>query len=156
MERAKHYGLYLLVGAAAHWVPDILIQWVRPPHAVWIALLTFFVPVVVGSVWFLLSRRGEHVRFPAGLPLFMLLGIWMLGPLAIAIGIWPAGGKFLEAEQLGGFFMLWAMFPITTFIMSTYSGSLGGVGLSTLVLLTAAAVSAVKHRASNYRVEPTR
>lgn len=153
MERAKHYVLYILVGAAVHWVPDILIQWVRPPHYIWISLLTFFVPVVVGVAWFLLSRRPAHSRFPAGLPLFMLLGIWLFGPLAIAIGILPAGGKFLETDQLGGFFMLWAMFPASTFMMSTYSGSLGGVGLATLVLIVAAAVSRVRRKASNPRLE---
>ncbi len=142
MERAKHYALYVLVGAAAYWVPDILIHWLWPLH-VWIALLTFLVPAVVGIIWFLLSRRPSYSRFPVGLPLFMLLGIWMLGPLGLAIGMLPGGGTFLEAEQLGGFFMVWAMFPISTFIMSTYSGSLGGVCLATLVLLVAAAFSAV-------------
>lgn len=153
MERAKHYGLYIVVGAAAYWVPDILIQWARPPHRIWISLLIFFVPIVVGMVWFLLSRRPAHARFPAGLPLFMLLGIWMLGPLALAIGTLPAGGKFLETEHLGGFLILWAMFPVSTFIMSTYSGSLGGVGLATLVLLVAAAFSSARRKISNPRLE---
>jgi len=153
MERTKHYALYILIGAAAYWLPDMLIQWIRPPHRIWISLLTFFVPIVVGTVWFLLSRRPAHSRFPAGLPLFMLLGIWMLGPLAIAIGALPVGGKFLQIEQLGSFLMLWAMFPISTFIMSTYSGSLGGIGLATLVLLVAAVVSSVRRKASSSRVE---
>jgi hypothetical protein len=153
MERAKHYALYILVGAAAYWVPDILIQWIRPSHRVWISLLTFFVPAVVFATWFLLSRLPAHSRFHAGLPLFMLLGIWMLGPLAIAIGNVPGGGKFFETEQLGGFFMLWAMFPVSTFIMSTYSGSLGGVGLATLVLLVVAAISSASRKASNSRLE---
>lgn len=83
----------------------------------------------------------------------MLLGIWLFGPLAMAIGILPAGGKFLEMDQLSGFFMLWAMFPASTFMMSTYSGSLGGVGLATLVLLVAAAVSSVRRKASNPRLD---
>ena len=83
----------------------------------------------------------------------MLLGIWMLSPLAIAIGMLPAGGRFLEAKQLGGFFVLWAMFPMTTSIMSTYSGSLGGVGLATLVLLVVAAVSGVRRKTSNACLE---
>jgi hypothetical protein len=142
MDRAKQYALYVLVGATAYWVPDILIQWLRPPHRVWITLLTFAVPAVVGCTWFILSRRPSHSQFRVGLPLFMLLGIWVLGPLALAVGTVPSGGTFLEPEKLAGFFMLWAMFPISTFIMSTYSGSLGGVGLATLILLVAAAISA--------------
>lgn len=153
MDRAKHYALYVLVGVTAYWVPDILIQWLRPPYRVWITLLTFAVPTIVGITWFLFSRRLSHSRFRVGLPLFMLLGIWMLGPLALAVGTIPSGGTFLEPEKLGGFFMLWAMFPLSTFIMSTYSGSLGGVGLATLVLLVAAAVSASRRKASNPRLE---
>lgn len=152
MDRAKHYALYLLVGATTHWVPDILIQWVRPPHYIWISLLTFLVPVIVGAVWYLLSRRPAHSRYPAGLPLLMLLGIWMLGPLAITIGILPAGGKFLDSGQLGSFFMLWAMFPVSTFIISTYSGSLGGIVLATLILLVAAFVSSARRKASTPRL----
>lgn len=146
MGRAKHYGLYILVGAAAYWIPDILIQWLRPPHRVWILMLTVLVPAIVGMVWFFLSQRPSHSRFRVGLPLFMLLGIWLLGPFAIAIGIMPAGGKFLETGHLGEFMMLWALFPVSTFIMSTYSGSLGGVGLATLGLVVAAAYSAVRSK----------
>lgn len=153
MERAKHYMLYVLIGAAAYWVPEILIQWLRPAHGVWLVLLTYFVPGVVGIIWFFLSRMPSYSRFRVGLPLFMLLGIWMLGPLAIAIGTIPAGGTFLETEQFGGFFMMWAMFPISTFIMSSYSGSLGGVGLATVVLIVAATFSFVRGKASDSRME---
>jgi len=153
MERIKHYALYAMVGAIAYWVPDILIQWLQPPHRVWITLLTFFVPASAAAAWFLLSRRPSHAQFRVGLPMFMLLGIWLLGPLAIAIGMVPAGGKFLEPEQLSGFLMLWAMFPIATFTMSTYSGSLGGVGLVTLILLLAAAISGARGKTSNITVE---
>jgi hypothetical protein len=141
MERASHYVLYVMVGAITYWVPDILIQWIRPPHVVWILLLTFFVPTLVATTWFVLSRQPRHSRFRIGLPLCMLLGIWSLDPLAIAIGMVPNGGTFLEPEQLGEFLVFWVMFPLATFIMSTYSGSLGGVGLVTLVLLLASVIS---------------
>ncbi|KPK51806.1 MAG: hypothetical protein AMS22_10305 [Thiotrichales bacterium SG8_50] len=153
MERAKHYGLYILVGAAAFWIPDILIQWLRPPHRIWILMLTFLVPAIVGMVWLFLSQHPSHSRFRAGLPLFMLLGIWLLGPMAIAIEALPTGGKFLDSGHLGEFMMLWAMFPVSTFIMSTYSGSLGGVGLATLMLIVAAAYSAVRSKAPNSNVK---
>lgn len=79
----------------------------------------------------------------------MLLGIWMFGPLAIAIGTIPTGAKFLETGQIGGFFMMWAAFPVSTFMMSTYSGSLGGLVLSTLLLLIAAIFSAVRGKISS-------
>ncbi|MCL2296961.1 MAG: hypothetical protein FWC38_09710 [Proteobacteria bacterium] len=144
MERAKHYALYLVVGAIAYWVPDILIQWLlRPSPRLWMLFLTFFAPAVVAVTWFLLSRKPSHARFFFGLPMFMLLGVWLFGPLAIAIGALPSGGTFFEPDQLFDFFSLWVMFPIATFTMSTYSGSLGGVCLATLILLVAAGAKAI-------------
>jgi hypothetical protein len=144
MSRVKHYTLYLLVGALSYWVPDILVQWLHLPKSIWIFLLTFFVPTVVGVTWFLLSRKVPHSGYPVGLPLSMLLGIWMLGPLAMAIGTLPSGGTFLEPDQLESFLVIWAAFPMTTFMMATYSGSLGGVGLATLTLVIAAIASGIK------------
>src|SRR5438309_463428 len=81
------------------------------------------------------STRESHRRHPTGLPLFMLLGIWALAPLGAAIGTVPTGGEFLQAGQLREFLMMWLAFPMTTTIMTTYSGSLGGVGLATLFLI---------------------
>jgi hypothetical protein len=153
MHLAKHYALYAGVGAVAYWVPDMLVQWIQPPHVVWIGLLTFAVPAIVLITWYALSKRVPHSNFRVGLPLFMLLGIWLVSPLAIALGMVPAGGKFLEPDQLGTFLMLWAAFPMSTFIMSTYSGSLGGVGLVTLALIVAAIVSGLRGKTSNIVVE---
>ncbi len=140
MNQAKHYAQYASVGAGTYWIPDMLVHWIQLPHFVWIGLLTFAVPGMALFTWYVLSKRAPHSNFRVGLPLFMLLGIWLVGPLAIALGMVPAGGKFLEPDQLGTFLMLWAAFPFATFIMSTYSGSLGGVGLVTLGLIIAASI----------------
>ena len=153
MDRTKHYALYTVIGAAAYWLPDILIQWLRPTQQVWIVLLTFIVPAIVFATWLALSRHHLHAGFRVGLPLFMLLGVWLFGPLGIAIGMVPNGGTFLVPDQLGQFLVLWAMFPFTTFVMSTYSGSLGGVGLATLVLLIAAIVGGIREKTSNIAVK---
>jgi len=53
------------------------------------------------------------------------------------------GGSFLDPDKTGTFFTMWAIFPVSTFIMSTYSGSLGGV------LLATALVASIRHKASN-------
>jgi len=81
--------------------------------------------------------------------MFMLLGIWAIGPLAIAATMQVLGGKFLDVENIQSFFMLWAFFPATTFMMSTYSGSLGGLILTTVMLLILSIVAGIKMRASN-------
>lgn len=149
MDRIKHYGLYFLVGAVAYWIPDILIQWIRPPHKIWIALLTFFVPLVVGVLWYKLGKKEKFKKYPVGFPLFMLLGIWTVAPLAIAIGMIPAGGRFFESGQIENFLTIMAFFPMATIHMSTYSGSLGGISLITLVLLVVSVISGIRRNASN-------
>jgi hypothetical protein len=78
----------------------------------------------------------------------MLLGIWSLGPLGIAIPGQFNGGSFLDPDNIGSFFTMWAIFPVSTFIMSTYSGSLGGVLLVTILLLITTLVASIKHKAS--------
>jgi hypothetical protein len=147
---------FILLGAGAYWVPDILTQWVRPPDHVWIALLTFAVPLCVVSTWVFLSRRPENHKHLVALPLLMALGIWIVGPLAIAVGMLPAGGTMLRPENIREFLLLWAVFPISTFSLSTYSGSLGGLLLTTAILLAVAGVASYRVVASNNRMERTR
>ena len=79
----------------------------------------------------------------------MLLGIWALGPIGIAIPGQFNGGSFLDVDKIDTFLMLWAIFPASTFIMSTYSGSLGGVILVTVSLLIVALRASKNHKASN-------
>ena len=137
---------FILIGAASYWIPDILIHWLNPRVTVWIALLTLLAPAVSGLTWCLLSVKERYKRSPASFPLLMLLGIWIFGPLAMAVGVIPAGGKFLTAEALPSFLSLWAVSPLSTWAMSLYSGSLGGIVIVTLTLLIAAAFNGLKHR----------
>ena len=84
--------------------------------------------------------RRRFPQYMRAVPLWMLLGVWALGPLGVAVGMIPFGGTFLTAEHAREFLALWLWFPATTFIMSTYSGSLGGVLLVTIALLACAAI----------------
>ena len=148
----RRWGLYLSLGGLAYWVPDILIQWAEPPHYVWINALTFLVPALVVSTWFLLARLQRFHEYRRSLALFMLLGIWLFGPLGIAIGVLASGGTVVRLDDIPHFVTRWAMFPATTYIMSTYSGSLGGVILATFSLCAAAAFGGQLSRASSYHM----
>ena len=88
MKRVKYYTIYFLVGAASYWVPDFIIQWIFSIvvrifgegkfFIIWILLLTFLVPSIVGVTWFLFLKKEPHSYYPVGLPICMLLGIWVL------------------------------------------------------------------------------
>ena len=144
------YIKYILIGAGAYWITDGVIQLIRPEHKIWISLLTFAVPITVISVWYKLQKHPNFYNHPKAFPLLMLLGIWSLGPLGIAIPGQFNSGSFLDPDKIGTFFTMWAIFPVSTFIMSTYSGSLGGVLLVTILLLITALVASIKHKASNH------
>ena len=145
--------IYITLGGFTYWVPDMLVQWVRPPRQLWLTALTLLVPTIVVGAWFLLARQQRHYEHRRSLALLMLLGVWLIGPLGIAVGMIPSGGTFLTGAGISHFLALWVMFPVTTFVLSTYSGSLGGVILVTLALCIAAALSGKLSRASNYRIE---
>ena len=133
-----------MAGASAYWMPDILLHWL---FGYPILLLSLLAPALA-----LLLYRYESKRIGGAsllLPISMLLGIWMIGPVAIAVSVQSHGGTFLSPTSITDFIRLWAIFPASTFIMSTYSGSLGGVALITLALLLIAVIQAKRIVASN-------
>ncbi len=148
MSRIKYYSFYFCLGAFSYWLPDILIQWIRPPHKIWIILLTFFVPLIVAVIWYKLHDRKVYSLHRIGFPIFMLIGIWIIAPLAIAIGMIPAGGNFFESDQIGNLLTFISFFPIATVSMSTYSGSFGGIILVSLFLI-AASISGQENKSNS-------
>lgn len=132
MSKLKFYSLFLLIGALSYWPSDIAIHFIL--GGVDIIFQTIVVPIVVTITYFY-TRKKIGQQFAIGLPLFMILGIWLFGPLGIAIGAIPGGGTFLESANLKDFFALWAIFPLSTFMMSTYGGSMAGLFLTTIMLI---------------------
>jgi hypothetical protein len=61
----------------------------------------------------------------------MLLGIWLAGPLYLVITSRLTNQMFLD---LGPTLVLALLFPVTTFAISIYCGSVGGLLLTTLLL----------------------
>jgi len=136
------YIKFILIGAVAYWLSDSIIQSIHFKHiTVWISLLTFVPPASVIFVWYKLHKKSLYLSYPKAFPLFMLLGIWLFGPIAIAIYTQFNGGSFLNLDNLLTFVIMWIFFPVSTFIMSTYSGSLGGVVLITIALIVIAYAS---------------
>jgi hypothetical protein len=150
---ARNYVHFLFAGGLSYWLLDILVHAISLPAPFGIVILTVLVPGLV--VWTYLSLRRRFPQHPRAVPLYMLLGIWIMGPLGIAIGMIPAGATFLNTENIGEFLGLWLMFPVSTFVMSTYSGSLGGVILVTLALVVCAVIGGRGLSASNPLMQPT-
>jgi hypothetical protein len=135
----KHLIQFLKVsvtGALLFWFPSILLHMIRGDKfsGIDIIILTILLPVT--SCTFLsvtvVRFKGFHHKFS---PLFTLFGIWFFGPICMVIESTFLGKGLLESEgwYLAGVGTL--LFPIFTFLMSTYDGMLGAVLFTTLGLV---------------------
>jgi len=141
---------FVVFGGLIYWSADNIIQWFVNGKA-WIPLLTIAVPAVASLAYFILRRR-QLERSPS-LALFMLLGIWLFGPLGGVLASVAKGGTFISVGDITDFLMIWAMFPITTIMFSTYSGSLGGVILVTILFFIFALIDGTWLKTQNKGVD---
>jgi hypothetical protein len=131
----------MLLGAGTYWIPDLVIQLIKPPQGIWILLLTFLVPVICyASSYYFSKIEIFKQKYRASVPLFMLLGVWVFGPIEITAFNIANGGNFGDLQD---FLFLCLIFPASTFMMATYSGSLGGIGLITVLLIARAIAVAI-------------
>src|SRR5258708_508482 len=131
-------------GAAVYWVPDVVLHLIDPDSSKVLLLLTLVVPLIVLAAFSRLGAWGWIQTSSPATPVLMLLGIWALGPPAIAIGMIRGGATFLT--DVPAFLAVWAIFPLSTFVMSTYSGSLGGLLLTSAALTVLACVPSARRR----------
>ena len=123
-----------VVGALSFWLPDVIIhvlaRWsfdFNPLVAITLVSPTTFLMA------YLSLKRVAAQRDYRPLGFAMMLGVWLLGGLFI-IAIATAEGGFAGPNRVGTLFMflLFSWFPLLTWIMATYDGSLGALILVTL------------------------
>jgi hypothetical protein len=64
----------------------------------------------------------------------MLVGVWMLGSLAMTVNATFTGGGFARPVWDVWVVIALGIFPPYTYIMATYDGSLGGLLLATALM----------------------
>lgn len=139
----KIFYLYFkiaLLGAGSFWLPDIFIHALTGKDfgGIRVLLITVLLPLSTLIVFRVLCRYNRKLH-PLKLALFMLLGIWMLGPLSIVVEASFSMGELLITD----WWMVLkanAFFPLTTWVMSAYDGSMGALILVTLGLLIGASM----------------
>ncbi len=124
------------VGAAAFWSPAIALyalKW-REPHPL---VLTVLQPGMLFLVYraVLKLRRGLGPKPSAAI--FMLLGLWLSGYVAMSASLRLIGQPFFDPEQRHPtlWLLLFTAFPIYTFVMSTYYGSLLALTVATILMI---------------------
>lgn len=135
--RLLFLALGFAVGAFAFWSPIVGAFWLF--GADWGSIITgllftFLLPVFCCFVLELLTVRCKCPR--SGVAIAMVFGIWVTGPLCMLLaGTREAGKGFHMAGAWNSVGHMTAIFPVSTFMMATYYGSLFAVQFSTIGLL---------------------
>lgn len=127
---------YMLAGAVAFWMPDILLQLrgfgADGRH---ILLLTVLLPWILFSIYrVLLSIRGREMFGPS-IAIYMLLGVWMLGSSAMVVGAFLTDGSLPHPGEAVSINALTGLLPSTTYNLSVFDGSLFALLLSTVLMI---------------------
>ena len=127
---------YVLLGGFAFWAPGVLLHWLRGNRFSGsdVIALTILLPSTT-VLFFIVDRKiSDSIKYRVSAILFALLGIWLLGPLMMAVSATFSGGGFSKPD--GWHFVLigTGFFPVFTFMMSTYDGTLGALLLTTALL----------------------
>ena len=126
---------HMLVGGLVFWVPNVLIHWLRAYRFSNIDVigLTVLLPATTylffQTVWWPALNRHDRLS-PA---LFVVLGIWISGPSMLTLSL-SVCDRLSRPDAWHFFATGTLLFPLFTFLMSTYDGSVFAVVLTTLAL----------------------
>lgn len=126
----------MLLGGFVFWAPNVLVHWLRASRFSNFDVigLTVLLPATTylffQIVWW--PRRNRYD--PLSPALFAVLGIWIIGPSMLTLSLMFCDR--LSRSDAWHFFTIGTLlFPLFTFLMSTYDGSVFAVFLTTFALL---------------------
>ena len=127
---------YVPLAGFCFWLPDILLHWLRGHRysGLDVLVLTALLPITTALVLAIIWERSQNIENRQPTALSALVGIWLFGPLMMFVAESFTGGGF---SKPGGWqFVLKGtiFFPVVTFMMSTYDGTLGAVLLTSGLL----------------------
>lgn len=127
--------LGLAAGALTFWLPVVLAHWVFGELGILLTatLLTLVLPVLLCLALDFLAQWWTVPR--PKLFLAMIAGIWSTGPFFMMMSLTFTPGEGFHAPGAWSSVGLeTALFPLSTFMMATYEGSLLAVLLTTVSL----------------------
>lgn len=144
MKRLRKKLIYIVAGFV-FWLPSVVFHAFRGyqfGESRFDIIGITIMPVVTSLLALeLLARKMRDISSRGVIALCMLLGIWMLGPLFTMLGASFSGGGF---AQPGTSYLLLTgivLFVPYTFMMSTYDGTLGALGVITILFILVGIIS---------------
>jgi hypothetical protein len=143
-----------LLGGLAFWLPDVLLHSLALFSPTFADLpLVFVSTVVLPAALFVAWRSEKRSNLNPSAALWMLLGVWFMGPLMMMLGFsFEPGSGFRQGSlfaAVGRLLLFTALFPVFTFTMSAYDASMGALGIGTVMMLALAAYRFVSPRSTN-------
>lgn len=122
------YGLSV---AAAFWLPDVVIHALTGKSFFGreVLIITLFLPLIAAAIFYLIRKIRKYTDSQTLTIVSSILGVWITGPFFMMISSSFSDGGFSRTDigffqQLSFLITCTAGFPIFTFMMSTYDGTL--------------------------------
>jgi hypothetical protein len=136
-------SIYGLLIALVFWIPDILIHAYsgKTFSRKEVLILTLLMPTLASTGLYFICHARDRKDGHAIRSIGSVLGIWITGPLFMMVSSSFSGSGFSRSdigifEQISFVITCMAGFPIFTFMMSTYDGTLFALLITTALLPT--------------------
>lgn len=116
-------GGLLIAGALGFWLPEILYYAAKRGELDRI-VQTVLLPATLLATYFLIRYLRRHQAPGPSAAVFMLLGMWFGGAVAMTIGATFTGSGFRQPAVGIPLALLGTLIPIYAFLMSAYDGSM--------------------------------
>ena len=136
LARAAKAFTYALLGALVFWTPNVVVHWiVAYRFSGYVVMgLTVFLPAMTILFFRMVSRPSLKQQSRLSQALFAVLGIWIAGPSMMTFSSSFCGGGLTQPDAWRFFVFGTLLFPVFTFVMSAYDGTLFALLLITVLL----------------------
>ena len=128
--------LYVIGGGIIFWTPSLVVHGIKSHtfSGINVLILTVLLPMItVGAFNIIWIFQHERIN-RSSLAHLIVFGIWLFGPLFMYVG-WYSIGNGSDQLTLGNVIASIILFPVFTFMMSGYDGTLFAVLLASLLLI---------------------
>ena len=124
------------IGAVSFWLPDLAVHLVagRAFGAAEVYGLTLLLPLTFLGAYLPTSKLGARERAKR-IGLKMLLGVLLSGGFFMMLAATPTGGGFSGDAHGTLILIICSVFPLVTYILAAYDGTLGALFLVTVGVL---------------------
>jgi len=136
LRRATRALTYALLGALVFWTPNVVVHWIIAYRfsgfvVIGLTVLLPAVTILFFRAFLWPSLKQESRLSPA---LFVVRGIWIAGPSILTFSSSFCGGGLTQPDAWRFFVFGTLLFPLFTFVMSAYDGTIFALFLTTLLL----------------------